>query len=304
MSAAESLSLHRPLVSFDLETTGLDVQNDRVVEICCVTLKPDGSRSTWVKRINPQQPIHPAATAVHGITDADVADAPVFAAIADELMAVCAGADLTGFNIERFDLPMLRCEFGRLGKTFPHAHTSILDSCRIFFRKEPRDLSAALRTYCGRELVGAHGAEADATAALDVLLGQVARYDDLPRDVYNLHIYCHPQKPEWLDGEGKVVWSSGEATLSFGKHRNKSLRTLSQEQPDYLRWLVQDSNFSSEVKSLCAQALQGEYPTPSAEVRQAIAAASGTPSKAAAAPAVAAVAPARPVGRHGQTSLF
>jgi DNA polymerase-3 subunit epsilon len=293
-------------VSFDLETTGLDPANDRVVEICCLKQHPDGRREQLLERVHPGCPIAPAASAVHGIYDADVADRPPFSAVAERVLAFCRGADLTGFNVERFDIPMLRAEYARLGTTFPAPFTSVIDSCRIFFRKEPRDLSAALALYCGRQLVGAHGALADATAALDVLEGQVARYGDLPTDVYALHEYTHPKKPEWLDGEGKVVWNNGEAALSFGKHKNKSLLHLCREQPDYLRWLAFDSNMPSDVKALVKNALDGDLPAMSDEVRAALAPAEASRPKVAAAKTEPAGLPMAKggLGRGGQGSLF
>lgn len=296
------LTLRRPLVSFDLETTGLDPQTDRVIEICCLKQHPGGRREQLVHRVNPGIPIAPAATAVHGITNADLAGAPPFAAIADAVFGFCHGCDLTGFNIERFDIPMLRAEFARLDKTFPAPFTSLIDSCRIFFRKEPRDLSAAVALYCGRDLVGAHGALADATAALDVLEGQVARYGDLPTDAYALHEYTHPKKPEWLDGEGKIVWAGEHAALSFGKHKNKSLRDLCRDQPDYLRWLVQDSNMPSDVKAIVSDAMGGTFPQLSAEVRAAMAGEAAPAAPSATAPPKPAQVSA--LKRGGQGSLF
>ena len=296
---SRQLRLRRPIVSFDLETTGLDPQSDRVVEICCIKLTPTGEREQYLSRVNPQQPIAPAATAVHGIGDADVADAPPFARVASAILAFCANCDLTGFNIERFDIPMLRAEYARLGEAFPAPYTSIIDSCRIFFRKEPRDLTAALRFYCGETLVGAHGAAADADAALNVLLGQVARYDDLPQDVFALHEYTHPKKPEWLDGDGKVAWSGQTAVLTFGKHRNKSLQDLCRDEPDYMRWLCGQSSMASDVKALVADALNGIFPTQDSSVRAALELPAGSGAgRAARAPTVAGLAQ----GKQG--SLF
>lgn len=294
------LALRRPLVSFDLETTGLDTATDRIVEICCLKQHPDGRREELLLRINPGCPIAAGASAVHGISDADVADKPPFRAVADAIFAFCRGCDLTGFNIERFDIPMLRAEFARIEVTFPAPFTSVIDSCRIFFRKEPRDLSAAVALYCGRQLVGAHGASADATAALDVLEGQIARYDDLPTDIFALHEYTHPKKPEWLDAEGKIVWNNEHAVLSFGKHKNKSLVDMCREQPDYLRWLAFDSNMPSDVKTIVAKSLEGEAPAMTAEIRAALSA--GKPAAAKEAPAKTVPTPTLP--RGGQGTLF
>jgi DNA polymerase-3 subunit epsilon len=258
-----TLSLTRPLVSFDLETTGLDVKNDRIVELSCIKLNPNLSRETLTMRVNPGMPIPQAASRVHGITDADVARAPSFREIAVRLMAFMQDADLTGFNIERFDLPLLRNEFARLGIEFPEGEIRIVDSHRIFIRQEPRDLSAALRFYCNRELEGAHSAEADAEAAADVLLAQLERYEDLPTTVGGLHDFCHKAPANALDPDGKIIWLEGEPVLSFGKHRNRSLQHLAHQEPDYLRW-ISKSDFSDQVRGLASQALEGQFPNPPA----------------------------------------
>lgn len=257
---SDELILQRPLVSFDVETTGLDVQSDRVVEISCVKLHADGRRETLTYRVNPGMPIGPAATAVHGISDADVANAPSFAELAPALLAFFRDCDLTGFNIEQFDLPLLGREFGRAGLTFPDWPVSVIDSWRIFLRNEPRDLSAAYRFYCGGTLEHAHSAEADATAAADILLAQVRKYPNVPRGMQDLHTYCHPSKPDWVDPDGKIVWKDNAAVLSFGKHRNRPLEQLAQQEPDYLKWIT-TANFSQHVIRIAAAALEGQFPT-------------------------------------------
>lgn len=257
--SARAFALVRPLVCFDLETTGLDVQQDRIIEIACVKRHPDGRREVWTRRINPERPIAPDASAVHGIKDEDVARCPTFGQLARELSRFLYGCDLTGYNVERFDLPLLKNEFRRLGITFPDGPTCVIDSCRLFFRYEPRNLAAALRLYTGRELVGAHGAEADAVAALDVLEGQLRRYDDLPADVAGLEEACHPREPHWIDDDGKLVWVGDEAALGFGKHKNKTLRSMVQQEPDYLRWMA-GGNFADLVRQLCEGALTGQFP--------------------------------------------
>ena len=257
----DELQLSRPLVVFDLETTGLDVKNDRIVEISCVKLNPDGSREVKTRRINPLIPISPQATAVHGITNEDVRSEPSFRQIYKGLLAFLDGCDLSGFNVEGFDLPLLVEEFGRVGVAFPRQPVYVIDSWRIFLAMEPRDLTAALRFYCARNLTAAHSAEADAVAAADVLLAQVARYDELPATADALHEFCHPVHPDWLDPDGRLVWRAGEACIGFGKHREKSLRRLVQEDPDYLFWIV-EAEFSDQVKATVRDALRGIFPRP------------------------------------------
>ncbi len=261
------LRLSRPIISFDTETTGLDIANDRIVEICCVKLHTDGRREVRTQRLNPGRPIAPQATAVHGITDADVAASPRFEQAAADLHAFFAGCDLTGFNIEHFDLPLLTNEFGRTGRTFPAADTKVIDSFRIFTMREPRDLSAALRFYCSRELTAAHQAEADAVAAADVLLAQIDRYNDLPEDVEGLHAVCRPA--DWLDGQGKIIWVDDEACISFGKNKGKSLRMLVESDPSYLQWICR-GNFAPDTIELVRNALKGNFPSRTAIAATAI----------------------------------
>ena len=175
------LALDRPLVVYDTETTGTNSRFDRIIEIACLKIHPDGRRDQFVRRLNPGVPIPPGSTAIHGITDADVAEAPRFRDVAAELAAFLDGADLGGYNMTGFDLPVLRAEFLRAGVPFDIAERRFVDAQRIFFAREPRHLAAAARFYCQTEHAGAHGALADAEMTLRVLEGQLARYADLPR---------------------------------------------------------------------------------------------------------------------------
>lgn len=255
------MNLTRALAVFDLETTGTNPADDRIVEIAVVTLHPDGSRTKRSWLVNPGRPIPPGAALVHGIGDADVADAPSFEDLAPEIFAAFEGCDLSGFHAERFDVPLLAAEFRRVGRTFPAPGTRVLDSRTIFVRQEPRDLAAAVSFYCGRSHEGAHRAEADAVAAADVLLAQLERYDDLPRDVEALHELLHPTDPAWIDSQGKLAWRSGEAVLTFGKHRERRLEELVAQEADYLRWILQ-SDFPADTKAVIAEAMEGRYPVP------------------------------------------
>ncbi|MEE8408999.1 MAG: 3'-5' exonuclease [Myxococcota bacterium] len=257
--AERKLTLTRPLVVFDLETTGLDVNSDRIVEMSCVKIAVDGTRDLHTRRMNPTIPISPSATEVHGITDADVANEPTFSQLARSLFEYFAGCDLSGFNIEHFDLPLLVREFARIDIEFPVKPVSIIDCYKIFFRKEPRDLVAAYRFYCDRELVNAHSAEADTLATADVLMAQVRRYNDLPTEIEALHEFCHPMQPDWIDPDGKIRWRDGEAVLGFGKNNGMALRKLAAENPDYLRWMS-TANFSADVVRIVRAAMRGELP--------------------------------------------
>lgn len=257
----QRLRLRRSMVSFDLETTGLDIRDDRVVEISCVKIDRDGTREILTHRVNPQMPIAKDATAVHGIRDEDVATAPTFEQLAAPLFEFFKGADLTGFNLEHFDLPLLTHEFARAGHKFPDGEVGVVDSRRIFMLKEPRDLTAAYRIYCDKELTDAHSAEADAIAAADILLAQVERYGDLPTDVQALHDFCHPTQPDWVDPDGRLLWREGKAVIGFGKHREKSLESLAKNNPGYLRWIL-TASFSDAVVAIVEAALRGEFPEP------------------------------------------
>ncbi len=257
----KNLTLDRPLVCFDLETTGTDIRDDRIVQLALVRVDLDGSRQTLASLVNPERPIPAGATAVHGIRDEDVRDAPRFAELWPRLQALLAGADLLGFNMVRFDLPLLQREIRDGGGEFDLAGRRLLDAMSIFHLKEPRHLSAALRFYCGREMVDAHDALADTLATLDVFDAQLARYDDLPRDAAALHELCNPRDDAFVDATRKLRWNdAGEATLGFGKHKGKTLRELARASRDYLEWMLRDDSFSPEVKDILREALGGVFP--------------------------------------------
>jgi DNA polymerase III subunit epsilon len=258
------LRIARPLVVFDLETTGVEIGRDRIVEIGAVRLDPDGGRDEWVQRINPDMPIPPGATAVHGITDDDVRDMPRLADVAGYLLAFLADADVAGFNSSSFDLPFLAADLERVGCPLDRSSLRHVDAMRIFHLKEPRDLSAALRFYCGREHAGAHSALADARATLDILEAQVARYDDLPADVDGLHAFCWRGRADGVDPDGKLVWNAeGEATFTFGKYKGWTLRQVAAEDAGYLRFIQKpdlEKPFSAEVRRIAREAAAGRFP--------------------------------------------
>ena len=253
----ETLALDRPVVFFDTETTGVNPRADRIVEIACVKIFPDGRREEWVRRVNPGLPIPPASTAIHGIRDEDVRTLPTFREVARELADFLEGCDLAGYNISGFDLPALRIEFLRAGIAFDVAGRRLLDAQRIFFVREPRHLSAAARFYCQAEHDGAHGALADAEMTLRVLEGQLARYPDIPRSVSQLHeLFCAGLDQD-LDPEGRFRLIHGEPTVNFGKNRGRSLREMSREEPGFLRWILK-GDFSEPVKEIARRYLPPE----------------------------------------------
>lgn len=258
----QNLQLDRPLVCFDLETTGTDVLQDRIVQIALIRIEPGGSRRTFSTLVNPERPIPPAATAVHGIEDADVLTAPAFRQVLPEVLDILTGADLAGFNFIRFDLPLLETEVERAGGRLELEGRRLFDAMTIFHRQEPRNLEAAVRFYCGRELDDAHSALADAEASLAVLDAQLARYADLPRDAEGLHAFCNRDNDRFVDRTRKLRWDDqGEAILTFGKNQGKSLRALAGDPVGrgYLDWML-GKDFSPEVQTILRKALAGEFP--------------------------------------------
>jgi DNA polymerase-3 subunit epsilon len=256
------LKLTRPLVFFDLETTGIDIDNDRIVQIALIREEPDGTRRTFETLVNPGRPIPPAATAVHGISDADVADARSFAQIRGEVEAMLQGVDLAGYNSIRFDAPLLQGELRRAGSELDLRGARHLDAMVIFRMMEPRNLTAAYKKYCGKDLVDAHSALADTEATLEVLDAQVAFYDAVPSDVDALHVLCNPDEGRFVDRGRKFVWNEeGQAVFTFGKHQGEVLNDVvaDQRKRGYLEWML-NKDFSEEVKGILREALGGVFP--------------------------------------------
>jgi len=255
------LKQDRPLAVFDIEATGLNPRTDRIVELAIVLLMPDKTRKSRVFRVNPGLPIPAEATAIHGITDADVAACPPFVVIADDILRVLDGADLGGYNILRFDIPLLEEEFLRCGKAFDMNGRRIVDAQRIFHKREPRDLTAALAFYCGEMHLNAHGASADVDATIRVLEGQFERYSDLPKTLDELDEYCNPRDPGWVDKTGKLRWRQGEVVVNFGRKKDTPLRKLVAEDPGFVKWMLR-SDFPRDVQDILRSAMEGKWPKP------------------------------------------
>jgi DNA polymerase-3 subunit epsilon len=250
----KNIALERPLAVIDLEATGTDTKVDRIVEVSALKLWPDGAYEHRTRRVNPGVPIPAEATAIHGISDDDVAEMPTFRAIAPGLARYLDGCDLCGYNILKYDLRLLAAEFHRAGVRFPVSGRKIVDACQIFHRREPRDLTAAYRFYCGRGHDGAHGAAADVLATLAVLDAQVAHYDDLPRTVDGLHAYCND--PAALDASGMFGRGEGGRIVFIkGKYKGRSLEDIARAKPDYLEWMLRE-DYYDDTKRLAAEALQ------------------------------------------------
>jgi DNA polymerase-3 subunit epsilon len=250
-----NLTLDRPLVVFDIESTGVSARKDRIIELAAVKMTPAGEeiRQCWL--LNPTVPIPPETTAIHGISDDIVKDCPTFAEKAAEIEAFFHGCDLSGFNADRFDIPCLEEEFARVGINFASSARRHLDVQRIYHRKEPRDLTAAVRFYCGRGHEGAHGAEADTQATLDVLKAQLARYDDLPRSVAELDEYLVPRDPLNADRNGLVRWRDGDWCVNFGKKKGEPLKKLLLNEPNYLKWILK-GDFDTDVRMIVQDLLE------------------------------------------------
>lgn len=258
----QNLNLTRPLVVFDLETTGIDVEKDRIVQIAMIRIEPGGTRTTFETLVNPEQPIPAEASAVHGIQDADVRDQPTFSQICREVEEYFSEADLAGFNSIRFDQPLLEAELHRAGSELDFKGVRHLDAMKIFHLMERRDLTAAYKIYCGKDLTGAHNALADTEATLEILDAQIGRYEEVPSEVDALHRFCNPDEGRFVDRKHKFLWNeNGEAEFTFGKYMGKPLNEVVSDQRgrSYLEWML-TSNFSEEVKGILRDALDGAFP--------------------------------------------
>ena len=256
-----SLKLDRPLAVFDLESTGIAVQYDRIVSICVAKIMPDGGMDVKSRLVNPQVPIPAESTEIHGITDDDVADQPSFRLLARSLSDYFDGCDLAGFNIIYFDIPLLLSEFDRAQLPFDMRGRRVLDAFQVFRRREPRTLTAAMRHYCNAELEDAHNCEADVLATIKVLEAQLHRYEDLPKSIVELDAQFNPRTNSFVDWDGKLRWEKDRVVIGFGQKRGTALNLLVEEDPSYLEWIL-GGDFSAEVKTIVANALKGEYPDP------------------------------------------
>ncbi len=255
------ITLKRPLVIFDLETTGVAARKDRIVEIAAAKVNVDGSEESKCWLLNPTIHIPEETTAIHGIADEDVAACPTFAERALEIAAFFEGCDIGGFNSDRFDIPCLEEEFLRVGINFNSAQRRRIDVQRIYHRMEPRDLSAAVRFYLGRNHDGAHGAEADTTATLEVLKAQLGKYEALPRDIDALDEYLVPRDPLNADRNGFFRWKDGEWTVNFGKKRGEGLKKMMIQEPNFFKWMLK-GDFDADARMIAQDALEGRLPPP------------------------------------------
>ncbi|MBQ2025789.1 MAG: 3'-5' exonuclease [Paludibacteraceae bacterium] len=232
------LNLKNPIIFFDLETTGLDIANDRIVEIAYIKVYPNGNEEQFTYRINPGMPIPAASTAVHGITDDDVKDCPTFKEMAKKIAADFKGSDLAGYNSARFDLPMLAEEFLRADVDIDLSTRKMVDVQTIFHKKEQRTLSAAYKFYCKQDLTDAHAAMADTKATYEILKSQLEFYPDLQNDIAYLAAYTCTSKN--VDFSGRIVYNDkGEEVINFGKYKGQRVGDVLKNDPGYYGWIMQ-----------------------------------------------------------------
>ncbi|MBQ3908735.1 MAG: 3'-5' exonuclease [Bacteroidaceae bacterium] len=241
------LNLKRPIVFFDLETTGLDIANDRIVELCYIKVEPNGNEESKAMRLNPEKHISESATKVHGISDEDVKDCPTFREIAPALAETLQGCDLAGFNSNKFDIPMLAEEFLRAGVEIDFSDRRFIDVQNIYHKMERRTLIAAYKYYCGKDLNDAHSALADTRATYEVLQAQLDMYpNDLKNDMDFLSDFSTMDHN--VDLAGRFVYDEkGNEVVNFGKYKGKSVREVLMRDPGYYGWIIQ-SDFTLNTK--------------------------------------------------------
>lgn len=243
------LNLKNPIVFFDLETTGININTDRIVEICYLKVHPNGNEEAKTLRINPEMPIPESSSAIHGIYDADVADCPTFKEVARNIARDIEGCDLAGFNSNRFDVPVLAEEFLRAGVDIDMTKRKFVDVQVIFHKMEQRTLSAAYKFYCAKDLEDAHTAEADTRATYEVLQSQLDRYgEELKNDIAFLADYSSFNKN--VDFAGRMVYDEkGVEIFNFGKYKGQSVSEVLKKDSGYYSW-IQNSDFTLNTKAM------------------------------------------------------
>jgi DNA polymerase-3 subunit epsilon len=246
-----NLELTNPIAVFDLETTGVNTSTDRIVEISIHKVLPNGKSETRTHRVNPGMPIPAKTTAIHGISDSDIANEPKFEELAPNLFIFLKDCDLAGFNSNRFDVPLLVEEFHRAGYDFDVTDRNLVDVQNIFHKKEQRTLVAAYKFYCGKDLTDAHSAEADTLATYEILEAQLAKYSDLKRDPKSLNEFTRMHNA--VDLAGRFVKNDeGVTVFNFGKHKGKSATLVLKQEPSYYGWMMK-GDFSQNTKKVLQQ---------------------------------------------------
>jgi len=245
------LKLTKPICFFDLETTGTNIANDRIVEISILKVFPNGNKESHTWRVNPEIPIPAESSAIHGIFDKDVENEPTFKELSTKVNDLIKGCDLAGFNSDRFDIPLLAEEMLRAGVDFNMKNVSAVDVQTIFHKKEKRTLEAAYKFYCDKDLTNAHSAEADTQATYEVLKAQLSRYEDLENNMKWLAEFSSHKK--FADFAGFIAYNKeGKEIFSFGKHRGKLVEEILEKEPGYFGW-IQNANFPLYTKKVLSQ---------------------------------------------------
>ena len=244
------LQLDKPLIIFDLETTGTNITSDRIVEIAMIKIYPDYSEEEYCKRVNPGIPIPPEITEIHGISNEDIANSPRFEEIAEEVLNFIADGDLGGYNSNKFDIPVLAEELMRAGLAVDFSIRKFVDVQNIFHKMEQRTLAAAYQFYCNKSIENAHSALYDAKATWEVLKAQLDRYTDLSEKVDELSKFSTVGNFTLLDFAGRIAKNEkGEAIYNFGKHKGKSVREVNKIEPGYYGWML-DADFPLYTKQV------------------------------------------------------
>lgn len=242
------LNLTNPIVFFDLETTGINITTDRIIEICFLKVFPNGNETSRSMRINPEMHIPEESTLIHGIHDEDVANCPTFKEVAKELVRDFEGADIAGFNSNRFDVPLLAEEFLRADVSIDLSRHKLIDVQVIFHKMEQRTLTAAYKFYCQKELTEAHSAEGDVRATYEVLMAQLDRYPELKNDTAWLSEFSSFTKN--VDFAGRIIRNDkGEEIFNFGKYKDMPVKTVLQRDPGYYSWILQ-GDFTLNTKQI------------------------------------------------------
>jgi len=252
------LELRNPLIFFDLETTGINISSDRIVEISYLKIYPNGDEESKTIKVNPTIPIPEKSTLIHGITDEDVKDAPVFAEVAKTLTKIMEGCDLAGYNSNKFDIPLLAEEYLRADIDIDLKKRKFVDVQVIFHKKEQRTLSAAYKFYCNKELDEAHSAEADTRATYEILKAQLEKYDDLPNDVDKLAAFSSHNRN--VDFAGRIVYNDkGEEIFNFGKYKGQKVEDIFKKDPAYYGWIINNDFPLYTKKVLTSIKLKGAF---------------------------------------------
>jgi DNA polymerase III subunit epsilon len=245
------LNLRRSIAFLDLETTGINIVTDRIVEISVLKIAPNGVEEWFTTRVNPEMPIPHKAISIHGIKDSDVADCPKFRDIAKKLAAFLEGCDLAGYNANKFDIPVLAEEFLRVNIDFDFRRRRYVDVQVIFHKKEQRTLSAAYIFYCKKELAGAHGAKADTQATYEILKAQLDRYKDLENDIEKLSDFSSYNNT--ADFVGRIIFDDeGREMFNFGKYKGKLVEQVLKDDPSYYSWMM-NGDFSLYTKKILTE---------------------------------------------------